>query len=63
MDIMMIAKVTNLTNNYCYDVKDVVCINYVNTKIVLVTKNGQALTYESRENVITILTQVDEEDD
>lgn len=63
MDIMMIAKVTNLTNDYCYDVKNIVCINYVDTKIILVTKNGQTLTYESRENVITILTQVDEEED
>lgn len=60
---MMIAKVTNLTHDYCYDVKNIVCINYVNTKIILVTKDAQTLTYESRENVITILTQVDEEED
>lgn len=60
---MMIAKVTNITNDYCYDVKNIVCINYVNTKIILVTKDAQTLTYESRENVITILTQVDEEED
>lgn len=60
---MMIAKVTNLTHDYCYDVKNIVCINYVDTKIILLTKNGYALTYESRENLITILTQVDEEED
>ena len=60
---MMIAKVTNLTHDYCYDVKNIACINYIDTKIILVTKDGQTLTYESRENVITILTQVDEEED
>lgn len=60
---MMIANVTNLNNDYSYNVKNIVCINYVDTKIILVTKDGQTLTYESRENVITILTQVDEEED
>ena len=60
---MMNAKVTNLTHDYDYEVKNIVCINYVDTKIILLTKNGQTLTYESRENVITILTQVDEEED
>ena len=63
MDIMMIANVTNLTHDYSYNVKNIVCANYVDTKIILLTKNGQTLTYESRENVITILTQVDEEED
>lgn len=60
---MMIANVTNLTNDYSYSVKNIVCVNYVDTKIILLTKDGQTMTYESRENVITILTQVDEEED
>jgi len=60
---MMIANVTNLTHDYSYNVKNIVCINYVDTKINLLNKNGQAMTYESREYVITILTQVDEEED
>jgi len=59
----MIANVTNLTHDYSYNVKNIVCINYVDTKINLLNKNGQAMTYESREYVITILTQVDEEED
>lgn len=42
-NIMMIAKVTNLTHDYCYDVKNIVCINYVNTKIILVTKDAQPI--------------------
>ena len=54
---MMIANVTNITHDYSYNVKNIVCINYVDTKIILVTKNGQTLTYESRDNVITILTR------
>jgi hypothetical protein len=60
---MMIAKVTNLDNDYDYDVKNIVCVNYVDTKIILVTKLGQTLTYDNVDNVITILTQVDEEED
>lgn len=60
---MMIAKVTNLDHDYDYDVKDIVCVNYVDTKIILVTKLGQTLTYDNVDNVITILTQVDEEED
>lgn len=60
---MMIAKVTNLNHDYSYNVKNIVCINYVSTKIILVTKDWRTLTYESKENVITILTQVDEEED
>lgn len=60
---MMNANVTNLTHDYSYNVKNIVCVNYVGTKILLVTKDGQTLTYESRENVITILAQVDEEED
>lgn len=60
---MMIAKVTNRGLDYDYDVKNIVCVNYVDTKIILVTKQGQALTYDNVDNVITILTQVDEEED
>ena len=60
---MMIAKVTNLDHDYDYDVKNIVCVNYVDTKIILVTKLGQTMTYDNVENVITILTQVDEEEE
>ena len=52
---MMIAKITNVKQDYDYEVKDIVCINYVDTNIILVTRRGQTLTYGSNEVVISIL--------
>lgn len=54
---MMIAKVTNVEQDYDYEVKDIVCINYVDTNIILVTRRGQTLTYGSNEVVISILME------
>lgn len=54
---MMIAKITNVKQDYDYEVKDIVCINYVDTNIILVTRRGQTLTYGSNEVVISILME------
>lgn len=54
---MMIAKITNAAQDYDYEVKDIVCINYVDTNIILVTRRGQTLTYGSNEVVISILME------
>lgn len=54
---MMIAKITNVKQDYDYEVKDVVCINYVDTNIILVTRRGQTFTYGSNEVVISILME------
>lgn len=59
---MMIAKITNVKQDYDYEVKDIVCINYVDRNIILVTRRGQALTYGSNEVVISILMEGKNED-
>lgn len=40
---MMIAKITNVNQDYDYEVKDIVCINYVDTNIILVTEEDRHL--------------------
>ena len=59
---MMIAKITNVNQDYDYEVKDIVCINYVDTNIILLTRRGQTLTYGSNEVVISILMEGKNED-
>lgn len=59
---MMIAKITNVNQDYDYEVKDIVCINYVDTNIILVTRRGQTFTYGSSEVVISILMEGKNED-
>lgn len=53
----MIAKITNVKQDYEYEVKDIVCINYVDTNIILVTRHGQTFTYGSNEIVMSILME------
>lgn len=59
---MMIAKITNVNQDYDYEVKDIVCINYVDTNIILVTRHGQTFTYGSNEVVISILMEGENDD-
>ena len=59
---MMIAKITNVKHDFDDEVKDIVCINYVDKNIILVTRRGLALTYGSNEVVISILMEGKNED-
>lgn len=54
---MMIAKITNVKQDYDYEVKDIVCINYVDTNIILMERHGHTFTYGSDEVVISILME------
>ena len=54
---MMIARVTNIRQDYNYELEDIVLVNYVDNTIILVNKLGQTFTYNSKENVIAIAMQ------
>lgn len=57
---MMRAIVTNRTDNYKYEIKDIVAINYVERTIILVSVEDGATTpnthtYNSDEVIISIM--------
>ena len=54
---MMIARVTNIRQDYDYEVKDIALVNYVDNTIILVNKLGETFTYNSQEVVIAIAMQ------
>ena len=54
---MMIARVTNIRQDYDYEIKDIALVNYVDNTIILINKLGETFTYNSQEVVIAIAMQ------
>ena len=54
---MMIARVTNIRQDYDFEVKDIALINYIDNTIILVNKMGETFTYNSQDVVIGIAMQ------
>ena len=54
---MMVARVTNIRQDYDYEIKDIALVNYVDKTIILVNKLGETFTYNSQEVVIAIAMQ------